>query len=108
MEDSADRSAIIDIINSYAVAVDARRYDFFEQIFTEDVRCDFGGGAAFTNRTAFQSAFADIHAVFDATQHLTCGHVIRLNGDRANCLSYVSGRFRRRLEDGEGFFESTG
>lgn len=108
MQDSADRSAIINTINSYAVAVDARRYDLFEQIFTEDVRCDFGGGAAFTDRATLQKVFADIHAVFDATQHMTSGHAITLHGDRANCLSYVSGRFRRRLEEGEGLFQSTG
>ncbi|MCK9553760.1 nuclear transport factor 2 family protein [Aquamicrobium sp.] len=103
-----DRSAIINIVNLYAVAVDARRYDLFAQVFSDDIQCDFGGGAAFTNRDALESAFAAIHAVFDSTQHLTSGHVISLNGDRANCLSYVVGRFRRRLEDGEGFFESAG
>ena len=101
-----DYSSIINVINLYAVAVDSHRYELFERIFAEDIRCDFGGGAAFTDRTTFAATFKDIHAVFSATQHITSGHAITIDGDRANCLSYVHARFRRDGE--EGFFESTG
>jgi hypothetical protein len=103
-----DYSSIVNVTNLYAVAVDSHRYDLFTRIFTEDIHCDFGGGAAFTDRATLQTVFKDIHEVFSATQHITSGHVITLDGDEAHCFSYVSARFRRGLEDGEGVFQSTG
>lgn len=99
---------IVNVINLYAVAVDAHRYDLFDQVFTQDVRCDFGGGAAFDDRQTLSSVFAQIHAVFDATQHMTSGHAIRLDGDRAHCLSYVTGRFRRQIDGASCVFETSG
>ncbi|MDB5726687.1 MAG: hypothetical protein JWQ16_3441 [Novosphingobium sp.] len=104
----ADYVEIVNVINLYAVAVDAHRYTLFENVFTEDIRCDFGGGAAFTDRQTLCSVFADIHAVFDATQHITSGHAITVDGDRANCLSYVSAKFRRKIDEVDCVFESTG
>lgn len=103
-----DFSAITNLINMYAVAVDSHRYDLFERIFTDDIRCDFGGGAAFADRSTLTSTFRDIHAVFTATQHITSGHAITVNGDEANCLSYVFARFRREVDGSDSFFESTG
>jgi hypothetical protein len=103
-----DYSSIINVINLYAVAVDSHRYDLFERVFADDIHCDFGGGAAFTDRATLQAVFKDIHAVFSATQHIVSGHAITLEGDTAHCFSYVSARFRRGLEDGEGLFQSTG
>lgn len=105
---SNDVASIVNVINLYPVAVDSHRYQLFEQIFTEDIRCDFGGGAAFTDRATLVSVFAQIHAVFDATQHMTMGHTVRVNEDRANCFSYVSGRFRRAVDGKPAVFESTG
>lgn len=106
--ESNDHSAIVNLINLYPIAVDSHRYELFDRIFTEDIRCDFGGGAAFTDRATLKSVFKDIHAGFAATQHITSGHAIVLNGDKANCLSYVQGFFRRALNDGEALFFSNG
>lgn len=105
-----DIASIINVTNLYAVAVDSHRYDLFAQVFAEDIHCDFGGGpgAAFTDLATLQAVFKDIHAVFSATQHMVLGHTVTVNGDAAHCFSYVSARFRRGLEDGEGVFESTG
>ena len=106
--DPADIPNIINVTNLYAIAVDSHRYDLFDQVFAEDIRCDFGGGAACEGRAILVSMFADIHAVFSATQHVTSGHVVRLDGDRAHCFSYVHGRFRRPIEGKEAVFDSTG
>lgn len=107
----ADYSQIVNVVNLYAVAVDSHRYDLFDRVFTDDIRCDFGGGpgAAFTDRETLASTFQQIHAVFAATQHITSGHAIHLSGDRAHCFSYVSARFRREVEGaGDCLFTSTG
>jgi hypothetical protein len=104
----SELSSIINVVNLYAVAVDSHHYEIFDDIFTEDIHCDFGGGAAFEDRASLVTVFRQIHAVFDATQHFVSGHSIRLADDRAKCLSYVVGRFRRRLEQGPAVFESSG
>jgi len=103
-----DISQITNLINLYAVAVDSRRYGLFEQIFTQDIQCDFGGGAGFSERDTFISAFEQIHAPFSATQHMTSGHTIMVEGEDAWCFSYVHGRFRRELDNAQALFESTG
>lgn len=103
-----DFSQIVNLVNFYAVATDSHRYERFDEIFTADVHLDFGAGAALDGLDILIPAYRAIHAVFAATQHMTSGHVVRVNGDRASCFSYVTGRFRRMLEDGEGVFESTG
>lgn len=103
-----DISQITNILNLYAVATDAHRYDLFRGIFTEDIHLDFGAGAAIDGIATLMSVYADIHAVFSATQHMTSGHTIAVDGDSARAFSYVSARFRRGLDDGEGLFVSTG
>jgi len=103
-----DHSRIINVVNLYAFAVDSHRYALFDRIFTPDIRCDFGGGAAFTDRASLASVFKDIHAVFAATQHMTSGHAVTLAGDEANCFSYVCARFRRKVYGVDSLFESTG
>ncbi len=103
-----DVALITNLVNLYPIAVDSHRYGMFEKIFTEDIRCDFGGGAAFTDRATLTRVFKDIHAVFTATQHMTSGHAVTVTGEEARCFSYVCGRFRRKLDDGNGLFESTG
>lgn len=103
-----DISQITNVVNLYAVALDGHRYDLFEQVFTPDVRIDFGGGAEWSSRSALQEGFLAIHAVFSATQHIVSGHATMVDGDKACCLSYVYARFLRRLEDGLGVFDSTG
>ena len=103
-----DFAQIVNLVNLYAVATDSHRYHLFERIFTPDVHLDFGAGAAIEGLDVLMAGYAEIHAVFSATQHMTSGHVVDVAGDDARCFSYVSGRFRRTLPDGEGLFQSTG
>lgn len=103
-----DIPQITNIINLYAVATDSHRYHLFEQIFTDDIHLDFGAGAAIDGLASLMLAYQGIHAVFSATQHMTSGHVVDVNADSAWAFSYVSARFRRSLDDGEGLFSSTG
>lgn len=105
---SADIVEIINVINLYPVAVDSLRWDLFDRIFTEDVHCEFGGPAQWHDLTSLKRDFALVHRPFDATQHVTTNHQVVVNGDRANCLSYVHGRFIRQLPQGGNMFESAG
>ncbi|PEQ13787.1 hypothetical protein B2G71_05600 [Novosphingobium sp. PC22D] len=103
-----DISQIVNVVNLYAVATDSRRYELFRQVFTDTVHLDFGAGAAIDGLDTLISAYQDIHAGFSATQHMTSGHTVQVEGDEARAFSYVSARFRRELDDGEGLFTSTG
>jgi hypothetical protein len=105
---SEDVTDIIGVINLYALAVDTRRWDLFERIFTVDVEADFGGANTWSDRASLQGDFATIHGIFDATQHVTTNHLVSVHGDRATAMSYVHGRFIRRLPEGDDMFESCG
>lgn len=105
---SDDITGIINVINLYPVAVDTRRFDLFDQVFTDNVRIDFGGAAAWNDLASLRRAFEIIHRPFEATMHVTTNHQVLVNADRANCISYVHGRFIRKVQQGGNMFESAG
>jgi hypothetical protein len=72
------------------------------------VHTEFGGPAAWNDLTSLKRDFALVHRPFEATQHVTTNHQVVVNGDRANCLSYVHGRFIRHVPEGGHMFESAG
>jgi hypothetical protein len=105
---SDDIIEIANVINLYAVAVDTRRFDLFDQVFTANVAIDFGGAAAWNDLASLRGAFEIIHRPFEATMHVTTNHQVLVNADRANCISYVHGRFIRNVQQGGNMFESAG
>lgn len=105
---SADVVEIINVINLYPIAVDALRWELFDQIFTDDVNTEFGGPARWNDLTSLKRDFALVHRPFEATQHVTTNHQVVVNGNKANCLSYVHGRFIRHVSEGGNMFESAG
>ena len=102
-----DALEVLGVVNLYALMVDSQQWDLFDQVFCPDVMADFGGGAVWNDRETFKRDFVAVHTPFEATQHVTTNHVIRVDGDRAHCVSYVHGRFIRTVEGGN-LFESTG
>ncbi|HMP57364.1 MAG TPA: nuclear transport factor 2 family protein [Novosphingobium sp.] len=99
---------IVNLVNLYAVAVDSRQWQLFDQVFTPDAVTDFGGGAAFSGLETIRTIFATIHDPFDSTLHVTTNHQVSAQGAGATCLSYVHGRFVRDLGEGGSMFESAG
>lgn len=108
MGSADDTIKIISTINLYAIALDCHRYDLFDQVFTDDVRTDFGGGAEFRGRQPLVDAFIAIHAPFASTQHIVSGHSVRAEGDTACCLSYVHAYFTRNIDGALCVFDSSG
>ncbi len=99
---------IINVINLYPVAVDTRRWELFDRVFTEDAQTEFGGAARWNDLISLKRDFEIIHRPFEATLHVTTNHQVVVNSDRANCLSYVHGRFIRQVPEGGSMFESVG
>jgi SnoaL-like domain len=105
---TGDIIEIVNVINLYALAVDTRRWDLFDRIFTPDIRTSFGGPAAWNDLVKLKRDFAIVHGPFSATMHVTTNHQVLVKDDVASCLSYVHGRFIRQLPEGGNLFESGG
>jgi SnoaL-like domain len=105
---SEDIVQIINLINLYPVAVDTRRWELFDGVFTDDAHTEFGGQAKWNDLISLKRDFEMIHRPFDATLHITTNHQVVVNGESANCLSYVHGRFIREVPQGGSMFESVG
>jgi SnoaL-like domain len=98
---------IISVVNLYPLAVDTRRWDLFDQVFTPDAQADFGGGARWMDLASLKRDFALVHEPFSATQHVTTNHQVAGDEREARCISYVQGRFIREVPGGN-MFESHG
>ena len=85
MSDVEDRLAIHDLLARYADAVDSRRFDRLDDVFTPDARIDFtafGGPAGGLEET--KHFLAHSLPMFRRTQHLLGLPVVDLDGDRAS------------------------
>jgi hypothetical protein len=105
---SDDIAGIINVINLYALAVDTLQFDLFDCVFSHDVCVDFGGAAKWQDLVSLKRDFAVIHSPFDATQHTTTNHQVVVEGHGASAISYVHGRFVRKVAEGGNMFESCG
>lgn len=107
----ADREDIVDLLNLYGFAMDTRRWDLFDRIFTPDVVADYGPTSSWTDRARFKADFGGFHALFDATQHVMTNHLVRVEGDRALAHTYGSWRLVRHAAgdppvwDGSGWYD---
>jgi hypothetical protein len=91
-----DRFAVLDVVSSCLLAVDARNWAAVSACFTEDADIDFGGrigavrgglAAAEVLRRTFRS--------LDCSQHLVTNSVVRLNGDEATHVGYILAQHQR-------------
>lgn len=109
----ADREDIIDLLNLYGLAMDTRRWDLFDRIFTPDCDADYGPTSHWTDREAFKRDFGKFHELFDATQHVMTNHLVQVEGDRAFSHTYGNWRLVRHaagdppIWDGTGYYDDT-
>lgn len=97
------------LLVTYAVAVDAKRWDLFDRVFTEDVVADYGYPEPYRGREAWKQAFDVHHRVYQATQHAIHNDLAEVDGDAGTCLSYslftlVSGE---RIATGGCWYDDT-
>ena len=104
-----DKAAVIEVLNLYGLALDAHRWDLFDRVFTEDVTAEFGpAGAAWKGLAEFKRSFAEFHEGLDNHQHTMMGHVVHVDGDRANAFSYGNWLLVRDSADGGPSWQGTG
>jgi len=82
------RSAIIDLLATYARAVDTKDWDLYRSVFTPDAVIDYtsSGGIRGTPERAVQW-LSDVLSPFTMTQHLVTNHHIVVDGEEATCRS---------------------
>lgn len=109
----SDHQEIIQLINLYGLAMDTRRWDLFDRIFTEHVDADYGATSHWHDRESFKRDFGSFHEVFDATQHVMTNHLVTLDGDTASAHTYGQWRLVRHAAgdppvwDGSGWYDDT-
>jgi len=104
-----DKTEIIEILNLYGLALDARQWHLFDRIFTADVIAEFGpAGAAWTGLAEFKRSFAEFHDRLDSHQHTMMGQLVHVDGDRANAFSYGNWLLVREAAEGGPTWLGTG
>jgi hypothetical protein len=97
---SDDRGEIIETLNLYGLAVDTRRWDLFDRIFTSDVDAEYSSGH-WLDLASFKLGFEAAHAPLHHTQHAVANHLVDVRGDSAAAFSYVNWRLVRRSDGGD-------
>lgn len=110
MTDTAsDKSAIIEALNLYAFALDARQWDLFDRVFTNDVEAVFGpAGAGWNGLSEFKESFAGFHATLDRHVHTMMGQLVHVDGDTANAFSFGNWLLVREAAEGGSTWLGTG
>jgi len=102
-----DRSEIIQTIDLYGFAIDARRWDLFDEIFTSDVEAHYSSGGHWKSLVEWKTDFEAAHQPFYHTQHAMLSHLVAVDGNEAKALTYVSWRLVLRNTDGDDLREGT-
>jgi SnoaL-like protein len=104
----SDKELIKELVNLYGVAVDSQRWELFDRIFTEDCDAHYSETAHWTDLASFKRDFAAFHDPFDSTQHCMMNHLVHVDGDTAQALTYGSWRLVRKAVDGMPLWDGTG
>ena len=83
-----DRAAVIDTVNRYATALDARDWALLDRVFTPDAVADYGGGPL-RGREAVRELVQRMLEGSGPSQHLLANHRVELDGDAARCVCQV-------------------
>jgi hypothetical protein len=93
--DTADRLAILELIGSLALLLDARDWTALEGVFADPVHYDrtslFGGEPETLSPAELVAGYRQALGNLDSLHHLITGHVINLDGDQATCAANMQG-----------------
>jgi hypothetical protein len=83
-----DRAEITDVIVRYTRALDQRRWEEFDTVFTPDAHVDYSAfGGTTGDLEATKKFLADSMAIFAKTQHMLGLPEITIDGDRATAVT---------------------
>ncbi|RJG03205.1 nuclear transport factor 2 family protein [Noviherbaspirillum sedimenti] len=108
MTTKQDELSVLQLLNRYGVAVDSKRWDVFDQVFTEDVIADYGAPVVFEGLAAFKRGAEAAWGPFDASQHSMSNTVWERRGDTGRSLTYGNWFIIRRGVEGGDLWEGRG
>jgi hypothetical protein len=92
---------ILPLLHRYAIAIDAQKWELFDEVFTPDVVANYTNSTWVSLRD-WKRDFAIFHADFDATQHTISNATWKFVGSTAFAISYsVVRRIRNAAANGE-------
>lgn len=96
-----DRAGIVDLTYRYATGVDLRDWSLYRSCFEDRFSLDAPGWP----ETIAADEWVDIVRAgilnFEATQHQMSNHTIEIDGDRAECITYVRAVHHQAQASGE-------
>jgi SnoaL-like protein len=104
----SDKELIRELVNLYGLAVDSQQWDLFDRIFTDDVDADYSETAHWHDLATFKRDFGAFHDPFDSTQHCMMNHLVNVDGDEAQALTYGTWRLVRKAVDGMPLWDGSG
>lgn len=97
-----DHNSLAQQLYLYALAIDTRQWDLFDNIFTDDVTADYGAPFLFSGLASFKAGARAAWGAFDASQHSITNVAIRIQGDTAKTLAHGNWHIvRTGLEGGD-------
>jgi hypothetical protein len=101
LRDLSDRLEIADLLVAYAHAVDRRRWDDLDDVFTADATIDYREMGGIRGSVAEIKKFLDESmTAYVRTQHLIGSSRVELNGDTATAVSMCHNPMVRVKADG--------
>lgn len=92
-DDLIDRAEVVDTVHRYASGIDRCDWTMYRSIFADEVLFDFsswsGAPAAPMAADDWVARVGGTLSLFDSTQHLLSNHRITLDGDAAQCVTYM-------------------
>jgi hypothetical protein len=85
LQEISDRLEIQDVLARYSDAIDSRRWDVLDEIFTPDAAIDYSSMGGIAGGLAEQKAFLEENVpAFPVSQHLAATSTFDIQGDVAN------------------------
>jgi len=100
LQSISDRLEIEDLLVRYSRALDGRRFDELEAIFTADAQFDAGTLGNPRGSRAIREMIEGTLTGLDATQHLIGKSLIELHGDEADVRTYLISQHIRESTPG--------
>ena len=100
LEQLLDRTAITDVVNSYATGLDRRNWPLLRSIFTDEIDMEYSSVGIKPGRFTADKWVRNsevLFAGFGATQHTLSNHAFEFSGDTARCTAYM--RAEHFIED---------
>lgn len=95
LQELTDRLDIAEVLARYCEALDDRRWELLETVFTADATCDYGSVGTPAGLADITDTIRGTIGDLDATQHLIGNVQVAVSGDTATARCYLTSQHVR-------------